>query len=90
MADSALAAYGEYRRTPWGSRPRQGPDNTLGAVLTEQLAKIYDAKGDTENAAQLYREFIEFWKNADPELQPRVKAARDRLAKLSPVERPKR
>jgi tetratricopeptide (TPR) repeat protein len=89
MADSALAAYGAYRHTPWGSRPRQGPDITLGAVLTEQMAKIYDAKGDAENAAQHYREFVELWKNADPELQPRVAAARERLKKLQPVERPK-
>ena len=89
MADSALAAYGEYQRTPWGSRPRQGPDLNVGAVLTEALAKIYETKGNTEKAAGLYREFIEFWKNADPELQPRVNAARERLKKLTPVERPK-
>ena len=89
MADSALAAYGEYQRTPWGSRPRQGPDLNVGAVLTEALAKIYDTKGNTEKAAELYREFIELWKNADPDLQPRVAAARERLKKLTPVERPK-
>jgi tetratricopeptide (TPR) repeat protein len=89
MADSALAAYGEYRRTPTGSRPRQGPDVILGATLTETMARIYDAKSDAENAARLYGEFIELWKNADPELQPRVAAARERLKKLQPVERPK-
>ena len=87
--DSALAAYAEYRRTPMGSRPRQGPDVVLGAPLLEQLARIYDSRGDVDNAVLHYREFVELWKNADPELQPRVKAARERLAKLTPVERPR-
>ena len=90
MADSALAAYDAYRRTPAGGRPRHGPDLTLGATSTEALAKIYDSKGDVKNAATLYGEFVELWKNADPELQPRVKAARERLAKLAPVEKPRR
>ena len=90
MADSAIAAYESYRRTPFGGRPRQGPDFTLGATSTEALAKIYDAKGDVPNAVKLYGEFVELWKNADPELQPRVKAARERLATLAPVEKPRR
>jgi hypothetical protein len=51
---------------------------------------MFDAKGDTANAVAQYRDFIEFWKNADPELQPRVAAARERLAQLTPVERPRR
>jgi hypothetical protein len=87
MADSALAAYDEYRRSPMGSRPRQGPDDRLGAPLTEALAKMYDAKGDAANAARLYGEFAEAWKNADAELQPRVAAARERMKKLAVVER---
>lgn len=37
-------------------------------------------------AAALSRDFIEMWKRADPELQPRVAAARERLRQLAPVE----
>ncbi|HEV8499078.1 MAG TPA: hypothetical protein VGQ56_19505 [Gemmatimonadaceae bacterium] len=37
-----------------------------------------------------YRAFVEQWKNADPELQPRVAEARRRLQALTPVERVKR
>ena len=48
---------------------------------------MFDARGDTANAVQHYRDFIEFWKSADPELQPRVAAARERLQQLTPVER---
>ncbi len=90
MADSALAAYQSYLRTPAGSRPRTGPDYDLGASLTEAVAKLYDSKGDVKNAAKLYADFVEAWKNADAELQPRVKAARERLAKLQPVEKTRR
>ena len=41
-----------------------------------------------EKAADHYRKFIDLWKNADAELQPRVVEARRRLAKLAPVEKP--
>jgi len=87
MPDSALAVYAEYRRSPLGSRQRQGVDRIMGAARTEALAKMFDARGDTANAVQHYRDFIEFWKSADPELQPRVAAARERLQQLTPVER---
>ncbi len=90
MADSVLAQYQAYRQTSSGRRPLQGPDVTLGAPLMEALAKIYDAKGDVPDAVAMYGAFVDTWKNADPELQPRVKAARERLTTLSPVEKPRR
>jgi hypothetical protein len=86
MADSAIAVYEAYRKTPWGGRERQGPDGSFDGALTEAMARIYDSKGDTARAAELYRDFIELWKNADPELQSRVQAARERLYVLAPVE----
>ena len=42
-------------------------------------AEAYERRGDTENAARMYARFIELWQDADPELQPRVRAARERL-----------
>ncbi len=50
------------------------------AVLA--LARLRDDAGDTEEAAQLYARFIDFWKDADPELQAQVEAARDRLREI--------
>ncbi len=50
------------------------------AVLA--LARIRDEAGDTDEAARLYARFIEFWKDADPELQAQVEAARDRLQEI--------
>jgi L-ribulose-5-phosphate 3-epimerase UlaE len=35
-----------------------------------------------DEAAQYYAWFIEMWKDADPELQPQVQEARDRLQEI--------
>lgn len=48
----------------------------------ERLAQLYDAQGDTEEAAVHYARFVELWKDADAELQPRVEAARQRLEEI--------
>ena len=50
---------------------------------------MYQAKGDAQKAAEHNGKFVELWKNADPELQPRVRAAQERLRKLTPVEKPR-
>ncbi|MFW6084047.1 MAG: hypothetical protein ACODAA_02435 [Gemmatimonadota bacterium] len=48
----------------------------------ERLAQLYDEKGDAENAALNYARFVELWEEADPELQPRVTVARERLNEI--------
>ena len=48
----------------------------------ERLGRLLEAKGDRTRAAAHYAKFVELWRNADPELQPRVQAARQRLAQL--------
>jgi tetratricopeptide (TPR) repeat protein len=45
-------------------------------------AEIYDRRGDRAHSVQHYRRFIQLWKDADPELQPEVAAARNRLVTL--------
>jgi len=59
--------------------PNGGP---LQAVAAERLGQLYDAQGDLERAAAYYAVFTEMWKDADPELQPRVEAARARLQEI--------
>jgi hypothetical protein len=39
---------------------------------------------------QAYRDFVAMWTRADPELQPRVAAARKRIEELTPLERVRR
>jgi tetratricopeptide (TPR) repeat protein len=88
--DSAIGEYEKYLATPWAYRFDETLDASVLPSLHERLGQLYEAKGNVDKAAEHYREFIELWKNADAELQPRVAAARARLYKLTPVERPKR
>jgi tetratricopeptide (TPR) repeat protein len=48
-------------------------------ALRGQIAEL---RGDTASAIRAYRNFIDLWKDADPELQPRVQAARTTVERL--------
>jgi hypothetical protein len=63
-------------------------DPIFRAGIQRRLGEPYEPKGDTAKAVEQYRAFIDLWKNADPELQPRVTEIRRQLAQLTPVERP--
>jgi len=43
---------------------------------------MYDERGDWEKAAEYYARFVELWKGADAELQPRVEVAQKRLDEI--------
>lgn len=45
-------------------------------------AEIHDRRGERPQAAEHYRRFLELWQDADPELQPLVTQARQRLEGL--------
>jgi len=47
-----------------------------------RLGELYQEKGDTAHATEFYGKFAELWKDADAELQPRVKEAKRRIAEL--------
>ncbi len=51
--------------------------------ILQSLGELYEARGDTAKALERYSEFTELWRNADPQLQPRVADIRDRIARLS-------
>ena len=84
MPDSAIAMFERYVATPFYSKldPRIDPAN-LPAVR-ERLGQLYEAKGNKAKALENYRAFIDLWRNADAEVQPRVEEARRRVAKLAP------
>ncbi len=48
-------------------------------------AEIYERLGEMEPATHHYRQFIELWRECDPELRPRVEAAEKRLADIGEV-----
>jgi tetratricopeptide (TPR) repeat protein len=85
-ADSAIANYERYLATPHWFKAQLTGDPPKLASIHERLGQLHEAKGDAAKAAAHYHAFIELWKNADPELQPRVAAAKKRLAELNPVE----
>lgn len=81
-ADSAVAAYERYVETPWLWRLRIDDHSRLVWIL-ERLGELHDELGDREKAARHYARFAELWADADPELQPRVRVARQRVTELS-------
>jgi hypothetical protein len=56
------------------------------APVHERLGQLYEAQGNVAKALEHDRAFVALWDKADPELQPRVAAARARIARLAPVE----
>ena len=79
--DSALAAYELYLRSTALQRIELDVRD-LARVLF-RTAELHEARGDAAAAAERYGRFIALWRNADPELQPRVQEARRRLAALT-------
>ena len=59
-------------------------DAPLRPLAHERLGSIYLTLGDTAAAVRHLAAFTELWKDADPELQPRVEAARRAISALSP------
>jgi tetratricopeptide (TPR) repeat protein len=79
--DSAIAVSERYLGAT--DSYRNNVDHVGLAPTLFRLGEWYEARGDRSKAVDYYGRFTELWKNADPELQPRVREARDRIAKLS-------
>ena len=79
-ADSAIAAGEEYYRYP--AFDRLDKDAYFRAGITQRLGELYEAKGDLLRALEKYEAFVDLWKDADPELQPRVRDVRARVERI--------
>ena len=90
QADSAIAMFERYIVTPYFTKSNLQMDPVRLPAIHERLGQIYEAKGNTEKAAAHYRAFIALWKNADPDLQPRVIDARQRLERLTTADKPRK
>ncbi len=73
--------YERYSRS--GGAFRSIPRRDHLAATYQRLGELYEAKGDRAHARENYVKLVELWKNADPELQPIVKDAKERVARLS-------
>jgi tetratricopeptide (TPR) repeat protein len=83
--DSARAYLTQYAEMTGTGRPLV--DRFYLAPALFRLGELYEHAGDTKRAAEYYGRFVELWKDADPELQPRVTEARSRIEHLNRAKR---
>ena len=87
-ADSAMSVYERFVTTPStyrliGPGPIIGTDAYYLAGTYQRLGELYEKRGRRDKAIAYYGRFVALWKDADPELQPRVADVRRRLTRLS-------
>jgi tetratricopeptide (TPR) repeat protein len=87
MPDSAITMFERYVSTPHWNRFDLPADGLQLAAVYKRLGELYEARGDRSKAASSYAKFVDLWKDADPELQPKVREVRARLVRLSDSER---
>ncbi|HTI63938.1 MAG TPA: protein kinase [Gemmatimonadaceae bacterium] len=85
--DSAIAMYERYLATPFWDK--LGTIDAIALAGThKRLGELYEARSDRQKAIAHYSQFVDLWKNADPDLQPRVAEVKRRIVRLSEAERP--
>lgn len=88
--DSAIAIFARYVETPDPFRLRDprgaGVDADFLAGTYKRMGELWEAKGDKQKALGYYLKFVDLWKGADAELQPRVAEVRRRIARLKDTE----
>ena len=80
MPDSAIIYYRRFIDAP--AMDRLSGDAWELAPAYESLAELYEAAGDLQAARNYAGLFITLWKDADPELQPRVRRKQEMLERL--------
>jgi tRNA A-37 threonylcarbamoyl transferase component Bud32/tetratricopeptide (TPR) repeat protein len=80
QADSSIANLERYLATP--SNGRLNADTWMLAPAHKRLGELYEAKGEMKKASEHYGTFVELWKRADPELQPKVTEVKARLERI--------
>ena len=87
MADSAIVMLERYLSTPWSNRFSLQADAINLAAVYKRLGELYEERGDRAKTASYAAKFVELWKDADPELQPKVREARALVVRLGDPER---
>ena len=81
MPDSARVSYERFVTTPKYFRFQYDALFLASSLL--RLGELYEARGDKDKALDYYSRFVELWKNADAELQPRVRSAQSKVEALA-------
>lgn len=85
MPDSAVMAFERFLTLPgYPLIPAMHPTYLAGTY--KRLGELYEQKNDRAKAVEYYAKFVDLWKDADPELQPKVQDVRRRIARLRQVE----
>jgi len=79
--DSAVVM---YERLASGPRELFSADELSWALAPtwRRLGELYETRGDRQKALEAYGAFTALWTDADPSLQPQVREAKARMAKL--------
>jgi tetratricopeptide (TPR) repeat protein/tRNA A-37 threonylcarbamoyl transferase component Bud32 len=79
QGDSAIAYFQRFVDTP---HTFLFEDQDWLAGSFKRLGELYEAAGDLPKAVTNLERFVDLWKDADPELQPKVRDARNRLERI--------
>jgi len=82
QTDSALAAYEKLSTLGTNMWEEATKDFSL-PLAYQRLGELYEGKGEKDKAIGHYGTFVELWRGADPELQPRVKEVQRRIGDLA-------
>jgi tetratricopeptide (TPR) repeat protein/tRNA A-37 threonylcarbamoyl transferase component Bud32 len=85
QADSARTYLTQYAEMTGTGRTLV--DRYWLAPVLFRLGELYGNASDTKRATEYYGRFVDLWKNADPELQPRVTEARARIDRMNRANR---
>ena len=77
--DSAIAYFEKFTNSR-GALPDVDAEFRAGSY--KRIGELYDAKGNKAKAIENFEKFVEMWKNAEPELQPKVREVQDKLKRL--------
>ncbi|HEU4799453.1 MAG TPA: protein kinase [Gemmatimonadales bacterium] len=77
--DSAIAYFQRFVDSP---DPEPWLDGVFRARAHHRLGELYESKGRGQEAMEQYSEFVRLWQNADANLQPQVREARQRMERL--------
>ena len=83
QVDSAIVAYERALRPPTYGSLFLNYRAAIEPRAMFRLGELYERRGDRKLARDRYAAFVDLWQHADPDLQPAVLAARERLAKLA-------
>ena len=82
QADSALAAYERLATLGAPVWEEQFKDVVL-PLTYRRLGELYEARGEKTKALDYYSKFVDLWRGADPDLQPKVKEIQKRIGELA-------